>query len=469
MEADINDSERYGFWFEERHSARGQRRERIRDLVEDAKPTPYHIVLASLMSHEAEKSNDGKAKYVPHTLTPNFDDLLFDAFYLYLEDKPQLIDHRAIAPEFRLTRDRPTIVKLHGDYLYDNLQNTDDETSTLETELREILDQVVHEYGLVVVGYGGYDESIMEPLLNADIEYGIYWCALDPENLSPMTERLLERSNTFLVPIKSFESLMSQFANQIDDIELPTRDELVDRAKHRANQLEGALHIREEAATDEEEEEFVEKSSLKSQAVEAYRNEEYQKAIELVNQLMEFGPDDADSYFIRGIAKHELGQYQAAIDDFDRAIELDPKNADSYFSRGFAKAALDEYEAAIDDYDRAIELDPGHVDAHLDRTETKILIGEFESARQDADAARTLIDSTEKSAIILLLYLISAITLDAEIREEETEYRDLCDKDFATTCTLDPLESWMATANLEADKKDKIQELIELLREHKAE
>lgn len=60
--------------------------------------------------------------YVPNALTPNFDDLLFDAFYLFFEDKPHLVDHQAIAPEFKLTRESPTIIKLHGDYLYDNLQ-----------------------------------------------------------------------------------------------------------------------------------------------------------------------------------------------------------------------------------------------------------------------------------------------------------------------------------------------------------
>ncbi|MFC7081835.1 hypothetical protein [Halorussus caseinilyticus] len=102
----------YGFWFEQRHPTRGERRERIQELVENATPTFGHVLLASLM-------DEG---YVPHVLTPNFDDLLFDAFYLYLEDKPQVIDHRAVAPEFRLTHSESAIVKLHGDYLYDNLQ-----------------------------------------------------------------------------------------------------------------------------------------------------------------------------------------------------------------------------------------------------------------------------------------------------------------------------------------------------------
>lgn len=70
-----DDQTEYGFWFEERHPTRGQRRKRIQELVEDAEPTLGHILLATMM-------NEG---YVPNVLTPNFDDLLFDAFYLFLE------------------------------------------------------------------------------------------------------------------------------------------------------------------------------------------------------------------------------------------------------------------------------------------------------------------------------------------------------------------------------------------------
>lgn len=61
----------YGFWFERLHPSRGGRREYIANLVEGAEPNLGHILLATMMGEG----------YVPHALTPNFDDLLFDAFY----------------------------------------------------------------------------------------------------------------------------------------------------------------------------------------------------------------------------------------------------------------------------------------------------------------------------------------------------------------------------------------------------
>lgn len=467
IEEDVSDNEKYGFWFEKRHPARGQRRERVRDLVEDAEPTPYHIVLATLMSNEADKYDDENENYVPHTLTPNFDDLLFDSFYRYLEDRPQLINHQAIAPEFRVTRDRPTIVKLHGDYLYDNLQNTDDETNTLGAELREILDQVVREYGLVVVGYGGHDESIMEPLLDADIEYGIYWCARNPENLSPMVEKLLEKPNTFLVPIKGFESLMSQFATQIDDVELPTHDELVDRAERRAEQLDGALKVREEEATDEEEEEFVEKSSLQSQAVIAGAEGEYQQAVDLTDQIVDIDPSDPHSYSIRGTAKSRLSQNKAAIEDYNQAIDLGLNDSHVFANRGASKLVVGRREAAIKDFNKAIEIDSKDTTAWLCRSEAKISIGEYESAHQDANTARTLSDSPPNSATSLLLYLISAIVLEIDINEQKESYRNICNQEFKTSWNFEPLNSWLENGDLAEDKENEIQSLIEMLREHK--
>ena len=137
----------YGFWFEQRHRTSGERRECIQELVEGANPTLGHIILARLMSED----------YVPLTLTPNFDDPL----YQFMEVRPHLVNHGAVTPWFKLMHDRPAIVKLHGDYLYDNLRNTDPETSTLSPGREEALRRTVTEYGLVVVGYGGADESIM--------------------------------------------------------------------------------------------------------------------------------------------------------------------------------------------------------------------------------------------------------------------------------------------------------------------
>jgi hypothetical protein len=65
------------------------------------------------------------------------------------------------------------LVKLHGDYRYDKLQNTEEELKSLDDELRKYLLQICKENGLIVVGYSGRDESVMSSLERVASEGGL--------------------------------------------------------------------------------------------------------------------------------------------------------------------------------------------------------------------------------------------------------------------------------------------------------
>ena len=93
----------------------------------------------------------------------------------------------------------------------------------------------------------------------------------------------------------------------------------------------------------------------------------------------------AETYFVRGNAKADLGQYLAAISDFDKAIQLKPDAANAYINRGIAKAELGRYSAAISDYDKAIQLKPDHADAYNNRGNAKHKLGQHSAAINDYD------------------------------------------------------------------------------------
>lgn len=454
------DESRYGFWFEERHPTRGERRERIQELVKDEDPNFEHVILASLMAED----------YIPHTLTPNFDDLLFKAFYLYLEDKPQVIDHRAVAPEFRLTHSQSAIVKLHGDYLYDNLRNTAAETGAkaLDEAMKDALQQTVEEYGLVVVGYSGEDESIMNPLIEADLsEYGIYWCTRDSDSVSEKVGELLEQPNTYLVEIEGFGSLMRKFGNRIDGLEPPQPDEVIERAEQRADMLKGALKESKEAATDEEEEEYVDKTEKLWEGQSLARKNQYEDAIDLYNEVIEEDPEFTKAYNSRGSAKRDMGEYEEAITDFDKAIKLSSDTPEFYANRGLAKQDMGEFESAITDYNKASDLGFEPASMLNSRAEARIALGDLKKAQQDITKAKATSESIGEYAVSLLLDLIIRIIRSDEIADEEMEYRSICEDNFATGWKFKTLDSFIDETDIEEDKKEKIAELTNLLREHK--
>ncbi len=413
---------KYGFWFEKRHPTRGQRRERIEELVEDAEPTIGHIILAALMGEG----------YIPHVLTPNFDDLLFDAFYLYLEDKPNLVNHDAIAPEFKLTRERPAIVKLHGDYLYDNLQNVDRETQSLAPAMEDVLQKTVSEYGLIVIGYSGWDDSIMKPLVESDLsEYGLYWCMRSSDNLSPHIEDLLEKENTYLVEIDGFMDLMVNIGRK-SGVELPNPVKLKNRAIKRAEMLAGALEEGEEQTSTELELRVTAMQELIHSATQAMQDGNYVEAISFWDDYLERESDHAFAYHQRGNMKARLGKYDEAKEDFNAALEADPED----------KPALEA------------------------RAELRIMDGEYDKAYQDAMKAQSLHRTTKHKAGDQLLGIIAKILKGDDFDEEEKEYRELCDKEFTTNRSLSYLDSWLSASNIDVEKLDKINELIGIYREH---
>lgn len=376
----------YGFWFEQVYTTKEQRRDHIEnEVVNDAEPEFGHIVLASMMADEPGE------KYVPFTLTPNFDDLLYDAFYHFIEERPMLVNHNALATEFTLTDETPTIVKVHGDYLYQNVKNLDDETRDLEADIRERIVQAIGEYGLVVIGYAGRDKSIMDPLINANRSgAGVFWCVRESEKLSGKAKRLLQQPNTFRVEIEGSEELFSKLFARIEDLQTPQADDLRERAKQRAEALSTKRDEAKKHAPEEDQEAF-ELSDRLEEADSYYREGEFEEAKEILEEIIEEEPEGNDISPLYARAHEQLGilfrsalnEFEAARIHFEQAIEIEPE----YYTarRNLARLLenrLDKPREAIKEYEGIIEIEPedGIIHYQLGRLHENEL-GQFEEAR----------------------------------------------------------------------------------------
>lgn len=211
----------YSELFELLYDQPSQRREYIESCIDGKSPSWGYIYLVNLI----------KEKVFNTVFTSNFDDLLNEACYLYSSNlRPVVCAHDSSIKSIRITSQRPKIIKLHGDYLFDNVKNTRKELRYLDQNMEEKFRQYAPEYGLIVVGYSGRDESIMgclESLLADPNNYphGIYWCVRQQDELSSQVENLLRYPCFHLVQITGFDEF---FADIHAGLEIKLQDELSD-------------------------------------------------------------------------------------------------------------------------------------------------------------------------------------------------------------------------------------------------
>lgn len=233
-----DDDEEYSILFEKVRDERAQRRIYIEEWVKDAKPSWGYIYLANIIG----------AGYFNVVFTTNFDDLLNEAFYVYTNEKPIVCAHDSAVSDIRVTSARPKIIKLHGDFLYDSIRNTINETDRLAENMEEKFKQFGKEYGLVVIGYGGCDNSVMniiEAMVRSKyyLPHGLYWCLRKGSNPSKRLDRLIRRGYVYLVEIDGFDEFVAELHDALHlDLPLAVRDPF----KATTERLDGFVSVKEE-------------------------------------------------------------------------------------------------------------------------------------------------------------------------------------------------------------------------------
>lgn len=153
------DPNEYAFYFEKLHSKSIDRKFLIQKLVANINPSIGFKCLGSLFI-------SGK---IDHIWTTNFDDLIEQG----INSLGHSFQFKIISPDNSHQVDDnfskfPVVIKFHGDYRYDSLQNTEKETQKLDEKLREyFVDVSTNIQGLIVIGYNGADQSILNSLEEA--------------------------------------------------------------------------------------------------------------------------------------------------------------------------------------------------------------------------------------------------------------------------------------------------------------
>ena len=200
--------EEYGFYVERCYPIPDDRRAYFEELRAGVEPFVGYRGLALLAKHNV----------IDEVWTTNFDSLGARAA---IADGIAVLE-AALDSTHRVRRPSPgelLHVALHGDYRYDNLKNTDEETRVQDEALRAALVEHCRETNLIVSGYSGRDASVMEALRAAYGQPGagrLYWCGYGDE-LPAGVRDLLEVAvaagrEAFFVPSRGFDDLVVRIA-----------------------------------------------------------------------------------------------------------------------------------------------------------------------------------------------------------------------------------------------------------------
>ena len=215
----------YSSLFENRYDLQRHRRMFVEREVSEAKPSMGYAYLVKLI----EKG------FFNTVFTTNFDDLLNEAFYRFSQNRPIVCAHDSSISGVTVTSSRPKIIKLHGDYLFENIKATLRETESLEANMKMKFQEFAKDFGLIVIGYSGQDRSIMDILnyLLQKEDYfknGIFWCIMKGDNnIAPELKKLLWRDRVYFVEIEGFDELMAELNCHLNNRLLPIDDDFLSR------------------------------------------------------------------------------------------------------------------------------------------------------------------------------------------------------------------------------------------------
>lgn len=202
----VVDDRTYSYWFSQYSTASEDIHSFLTELMNNKNPSEAYIFLADLFIN----------RMFSVAFTTNFDNLMGEALSLLgVRSKEIWFDANGI--DDTLSKISPNIIKLHGDYMYNNTKNLSSETRKLSMPLQHQLEGILSKCGLIVIGYAGADNSIMYALerISEKFSFPLFWCEMEPKIRDDKIhwrarELVMSSENAYFVPIESFDSLIEK-------------------------------------------------------------------------------------------------------------------------------------------------------------------------------------------------------------------------------------------------------------------
>ena len=347
----------YSSLFEKKFDLPTQRRRFVEQEVDNKFPSIGYAYLTSLVDEN----------YFNTIFTTNFDDLINEAFYLFSSSRPIVCAHDSSVHSISITSKRPKVVKLHGDYLFDDIKSTLRETESLEQNTKEKFVEFCKEYGLIIVGYSGSDRSIMDVLefLARQENYlknGIYWCLRSTDHVCHALKNLIWKDKVYPVIIDGFDELFAEIHTQTVQNELKLNSGSKQSKLHKTvkNIISDDFNLSRNATIARE------INSIKSDG-DSKDISEFVKQMTLANESSRLGMKDIRNLMEIDtlIDSSDLTKAEEICSMYYEAAE-EPEDKKVYIEK-----YIDIYERLGHDHkvglwcDKLIDIDPNNIEYHL--------------------------------------------------------------------------------------------------------
>jgi hypothetical protein len=216
-----DDPDEYAHYFELAYPDEVDRRRYIEAKVKGSTPSFGHAALAALMAAD-------RARVIWST---NFDPCVETSATQAFGSAGSLtvasLDNPVLAEQALKEERWPLQVKLHGDFRSRRLKNTDDELRSQDARLRDTLAEASRRYGLIVVGYSGRDDSVMQALEAAAVDggypAGLFWIHRGETPPLPRVQALIATAasagiDAAIVEAETFDELLGDVLRQTPDM-----------------------------------------------------------------------------------------------------------------------------------------------------------------------------------------------------------------------------------------------------------
>ncbi|MHB8436933.1 MAG: SIR2 family protein [Acidimicrobiales bacterium] len=191
-------------------------------------PTEGHRALARLCA----------AGFVRVVLTTNFD-RLFETALAEAGCPPQILaTDGAVAGRTPIVHSRLTLVKLHGDYVDTGLRNTYEELGCYGVATDALLDQVLDEYGMVVIGWSAeWDRALQAAMERAPSRrYPFYWASFH-NSLTDTARQLIHNRAAYVIETGGATEFLVDLERRIERLREASRRTTKPRATRGHRQM----------------------------------------------------------------------------------------------------------------------------------------------------------------------------------------------------------------------------------------